>query len=543
MTGNFGINTADPDDLLHVATSTAGEGAHIGNAFVGVDQDDIFNRFSHEAFKSTASGYAISQASTGLTAINASNNNPILFEIGGEFEAILDVTGNFGINTANPDDLLHVATETAGEGAHIGVAFVGNGGCDSPCAGIDIARFSHYSVKSDDDSYALQQSSAGKTILNSVGELALTLEGENLLRMRIDTDLVGPGPREVDIAPDAIGNVAVTIGEQAIRAEFQVGGVNAERTELRLGNESAPVTQSIRMVTDENFACAKLGIGAEVDLLSNDLVVAGDIQATNVYQTSDQRFKLNIIALKEQKEIQDNLSQIRGVTYNWKRDQFPDKNFDDKMQFGFLAQEVEEIYPDLVHTDGQGFKSINYIGFIPLLVDKLNQQENTITTLEETIKDMNSNEGNSESRIATNEVEIANLKDENEALNFRLKRLEQLVYSLHAEEDIDSESVTNPNTSGSDGVNNQIAKMEINGISPNPFKKVTTINYRLHNAGMVTLTAYTVSGAYITLLNEYQEPGDHSFKWRIQDEFAAGVYTVVITQGEKVAMKRAIHIK
>lgn len=38
-------------------------------------------------------------------------------------------------------------------------------------------------------------------------------------------------------------------------------------------------------------------------------------------------------------------------------------------QFGYIAQEVREIFPELVYEDENGYLSVDYIGFIPLLVD------------------------------------------------------------------------------------------------------------------------------------------------------------------------------
>lgn len=41
---------------------------------------------------------------------------------------------------------------------------------------------------------------------------------------------------------------------------------------------------------------------------------------------------------------------------------------DDRLRYGFIAQEVKEIFPELVVEDEDGYLSIDYIGFIPMLV-------------------------------------------------------------------------------------------------------------------------------------------------------------------------------
>lgn len=44
-----------------------------------------------------------------------------------------------------------------------------------------------------------------------------------------------------------------------------------------------------------------------------------------------------------------------------------------RSHFGLVAQEVEEIYPELVYEDGNGFKSVNYIGLIPMLIQSIQE--------------------------------------------------------------------------------------------------------------------------------------------------------------------------
>ena len=47
-------------------------------------------------------------------------------------------------------------------------------------------------------------------------------------------------------------------------------------------------------------------------------------------------------------------------------------------QYGFLAQDVREVYPELVYEDSEGMLSIDYTGFIPLLVDAIQSLQATV---------------------------------------------------------------------------------------------------------------------------------------------------------------------
>ena len=59
---------------------------------------------------------------------------------------------------------------------------------------------------------------------------------------------------------------------------------------------------------------------------------------------------------------------------------FKDKNFNDNKQVGLIAQEVEKIYPELVQTDNEGFKSIDYAKLTPILVEAIKElkQQNDV---------------------------------------------------------------------------------------------------------------------------------------------------------------------
>jgi len=50
-----------------------------------------------------------------------------------------------------------------------------------------------------------------------------------------------------------------------------------------------------------------------------------------------------------------------------------------------MAQELETVYPELVHEDSYGFKSINYVEIIPILVQAINEQQKIITAMQKKI--------------------------------------------------------------------------------------------------------------------------------------------------------------
>ena len=74
---------------------------------------------------------------------------------------------------------------------------------------------------------------------------------------------------------------------------------------------------------------------------------------------------------------------MNPVYYHWKTEEFPDKNFTDQRQIGFIAQDIEKLFPELVLTDAEGYKSVDYSKITPVLVQALKEQNKEIVSLKE----------------------------------------------------------------------------------------------------------------------------------------------------------------
>ena len=123
-----------------------------------------------------------------------------------------------------------------------------------------------------------------------------------------------------------------------------------------------------------------VGIGTSTP--SEKLNVAGNILATGTITPSDQRFKKNIELISEPIR---KLMQLNGVTYQYRADEFPGRGFDNRQQVGVIAQDVEKILPQLVSTDGQGYKAVDYPKLIPLLIEAIKAQQKEIEELKKEV--------------------------------------------------------------------------------------------------------------------------------------------------------------
>ena len=127
------------------------------------------------------------------------------------------------------------------------------------------------------------------------------------------------------------------------------------------------------------------------------------MKSNGINETSDERWKKDI------KTIENALPKVlemRGVNYNWRTQEFPDKNFDTGLQLGLIAQEVEKVIPEVVDTDEKGFKSVEYSKLVALLLEAIKEQQKQIAKQEADIAALKSDN----KRIDKMEEELAQFK-------------------------------------------------------------------------------------------------------------------------------------
>ncbi|MHA3044972.1 tail fiber domain-containing protein [Riemerella anatipestifer] len=114
------------------------------------------------------------------------------------------------------------------------------------------------------------------------------------------------------------------------------------------------------------------------------LDVNGTIEANAVLYNSDARLKKDIINMNN---ATASINGLRSVTYHW-NDLGKKKGGNDNLQYGFIAQEVEKIMPNLVVTDAEGFKSVNYVAVVPVLVKALQEKDAEVKALKSEVEQM-----------------------------------------------------------------------------------------------------------------------------------------------------------
>ena len=138
-----------------------------------------------------------------------------------------------------------------------------------------------------------------------------------------------------------------------------------------------------------------VGIGTTSPSVMLD--VNGSVNCTGGTCKSDMRYKRDIIPIDG---ALSKLSSIRGVYYDWKTDEFPNENFNEKRQIGVIAQEVEVHFPELLYVDNDGYKSVDYMKLSAVLLEATKEQQDIIEDLNSEVEELKNRLAKIEAKLA-----------------------------------------------------------------------------------------------------------------------------------------------
>ena len=110
---------------------------------------------------------------------------------------------------------------------------------------------------------------------------------------------------------------------------------------------------------------------------AGNLTIDGKFNSQGIQETSDARFKKNISGISN---ALSTVLSLEGVTYNWRTEEFPERSFTERMEYGVIAQQIEKYVPELVSTDEDGYKSVQYSHMVPLLLEAIKEQQDIINS-------------------------------------------------------------------------------------------------------------------------------------------------------------------
>ena len=110
-------------------------------------------------------------------------------------------------------------------------------------------------------------------------------------------------------------------------------------------------------------------------ITGSEMVLSGIATASEFDALSDINYKKNI---KTVENGLDKIVSLRGVSYDWKQS--------DRPSYGVIAQELEEVLPELVHGGfGDDPKTVNYNGIIGVMIESIKELKQEVETLKKLI--------------------------------------------------------------------------------------------------------------------------------------------------------------
>ena len=164
------------------------------------------------------------------------------------------------------------------------------------------------------------------------------------------------------------------LGDLWFHSELGRTFIYYDETRLGVGTDSfwvdaAPVNSSV-------LTGPTVKIGAGITFYSSgDAWFAGIATASEFDALSDINFKENIQTVDN---ALDKVMSLRGVSFDWKESKKP--------SFGVIAQELEQVLPELVR--GESPKAVNYNGLVGILIESIKDMKQEIVSLNEEIQSL-----------------------------------------------------------------------------------------------------------------------------------------------------------
>lgn len=169
---------------------------------------------------------------------------------------------------------------------------------------------------------------------------------------------------------------------------YAILGIQALDTKINMVSTKTNNIEKINITPE-----GKLGVGTTAPTYKLDVVSSGpDIarfMGTNstgctlsdggvISCSSDRSLKKDVVDVSSGL---DALMQLRPVSFHWNSQEEGEGKY-----LGFIAQEVEEVLPELVSIDSTGYKQLNSIGLIPVVAKAVQEQQGLILSLQQEVQ-------------------------------------------------------------------------------------------------------------------------------------------------------------
>ncbi len=316
----------------------------------------------------------------------------------------------------------------------------------------------------------------------------------------------------IDINENAVG--IRTLANTYI--SLLVQGIAVNTTATRGGEvDAGPTSGSLAAYINDGGVSGNVGLIIDAISGNHALDCNGDAYAPVSYWLSDQKFKNNLNPVSN---AINTIKQLKPMSYFFNTQNQYGMNFTDKKQYGFVAQEIEKILPELVSSshkpegkDAKGnvisqevdYKAINYIGFIAILTEGIQEQQKTIEELKQKVTSQDS------------------------MINFIAQKVNAFIAPITPQNN------STANVASIDVKLTDAQTVILDQNSPNPFAEETTINYFLpDNTGKAEMLFYNAGGKLIQSVELLQKGQGHLNVYA--QDLSNGIYSYTLVVDGKI---------
>jgi hypothetical protein len=323
---------------------------------------------------------------------------------------VVDGTDNVGIGTFNPTAKLHVVgTTILFEG--VDPVFVVKGNTGTSFAGITITNNTgvvQSNIGWDATNNVIKitrNSSLAAIAINNNEQVGIGTETPTNAQLHVVSTLANGGLFQTNFVSTTSGGVNGTNTATGNSDGIGVRGVAITASEgYGIGGSFEGNYEGVRGTVSTTATFGAIGLQGSASgaggirygvsgtasggTFNYGLYCVGNGSYTGTWtQVSDRKFKTNI---KDLNGALSRIMQVSAKTYDMRIDEFPSLNLAKGTQFGFVAQELETVFPELVENgaapgvnkeDVINYKGVNYIGMVPVLTKAIQEQQVIIEDL------------------------------------------------------------------------------------------------------------------------------------------------------------------